>query len=63
MNRCHNTCFSECSSQVMQTNQGDPQGTVGAPTYYGFSAHDISVNDLDGKLTVFADDNTPIIPG
>ena len=63
VNRCNYTCFFECTSQVMQTNQGAPPGTIGAPTYYGFSVHYISVNDLDGKLTVFTDDNTPIIPG
>ena len=62
-NRCHYTFFSECTSQVMQTNQGAPQGTFGAPTYYSSSVNDISVNDLDGKLSVLADDNTPKKPG
>ena len=34
----------------MQTNQGAPHVTVDAPTFYGISANDISVNDLDGNL-------------
>ena len=42
----------------MQTNQGAPQGTVGVPTFYGISVNDISVNDLDGKLSVLADDSS-----
>ena len=47
----------------MQTNQGALQGTIGAPTFYGISVNDISVNDLDGKLTVLVDDSKPIKPG
>lgn len=59
--RKHYTQYGNEISTLLETNQGVPQGTVGAATFYNTGTMDISINDNRCSITTFADDNTPVI--
>lgn len=61
--RRHYTVYRGIHSSQLTTNQGAPQGTVGAPTLYGIATNSVSSSHCTAKLTIFADDNTPVMPG
>ena len=60
-NRSHYTSLNGLDSTVFYTSQGVPQGTVLGPPLYNGSAHDIDVSNFPTTLSIYADDNNPLV--